>query len=84
MFSRNIENPGLEKCGNTSDKAWQPEENKKWNKKQHPQTVKKKRKNNRKQHEQKQENNRKNTGKRHTKNRKQNTKQLTSKILASG
>ena len=48
MLSRNIEKPGLEKCGNTSDKAWQPEENKRRNKKQHPQTVKKKRKNSRK------------------------------------
>ena len=34
MFSRNIEKSGLEKCGNTSDKAWQPEENKRRNKKQ--------------------------------------------------
>jgi hypothetical protein len=49
MFSRNIEKPGLEKCGNTPpDKAWQPEENKRQNKKKHPQTVKNKRKNNRK------------------------------------
>jgi hypothetical protein len=70
MFSRNIEKPGLEKCGNTPpDKAWQPEENKRQNKKKHPQTVKNKRKNNRKK-----------TGKR-SKNGK-NTKQLKSKIPA--
>ena len=42
----------MEKCGNTPpDKAWQPEENKRQNKKKHPQTEKNKRKNNRKKQE---------------------------------
>jgi len=64
----------LEKCGNTSDKAWQPEENKRRNKKQHPQIVKKKRKNSRK----------KKTRKNHENGTRINTKQLKSTILASG
>ena len=81
MFSRNSEKPGLEKCGNTSDKAWQPEENKRRNKKQHPQIVKKKRKNSRKKTRKKQE---KITKTEHKKKHEKNTKQLKSTILASG
>ena len=71
MFSRNSEKPGLEKCGNTSDKAWQPEENKRRNKKQHPQIVKKKRKNSRKKTQKKQE---KITKTEHKKKHEKNTK----------
>ena len=67
MFSRNSEKPGLEKCSNTSDKAWQPEENKRRNKRQHPQIVKKKRKNSREKTQKKQE---KITKTEHEKNRK--------------
>ena len=68
-----LEKPGLEKCGNTSDKAWQLEENKGNTKKHFPETVKgtwKKTGN-------KQENR---TGKKQEKS----TKQFQSKILASG
>jgi len=71
MFCRNIEKPGLEKWGNTSDKAWQPEENKRRNKKQHPQTVKKKRKNNRNKALKKSGKNRKTEQEKHRKNTKQ-------------
>jgi hypothetical protein len=76
--SRNIGKPGLGKCGNTSDKAWQLEENKGNTKKTFS-------RNSEKEHEKKQEK----TGNKYKqengtgKKQEKSTKQFQSKILAS-